>query len=119
MITWREQTGFIYDAQTLDQIRTFTYTTTSSYGNQGWGITYNPNEQEFIVSDGSSNLYFWDRDTLLEKRKVSVTRFNGNEQDDLNELEYINGLICCNIWHSDDIICVDPLTGKSVREYGK
>ena len=50
---------------------------------------------------------------------MSVTRFNVNEQDDLNELEYINGLICCNIWHSDDIICVDPLTGKSVREYGK
>jgi hypothetical protein len=37
----------------------------------------------------------------------------------LNELELMDGLVCCNIWHSDDIICVDPASGKSVREYGK
>merc|ERR1712129_136971 len=34
--------------------------------------TYNPGEQEFIVSNGSSWLIFWDRDTLQEKRKIRV-----------------------------------------------
>jgi hypothetical protein len=29
----------------------------------------------------------------------------------------MDGLVCCNIWHMDDVICVDPTTGKSVREY--
>ncbi|KAL7541193.1 hypothetical protein ACHAXR_010715 [Thalassiosira sp. AJA248-18] len=116
-ITWKRHIGFIYDSETLKTLKQFEYTTTPSRGNQGWGITYDSSKQEFIVSDGTQYLYFWDRDTLAEKRKVAVTRFDGKEQDQLNELEYIGGLICCNIWHRDDIICVDPLTGKSVREY--
>jgi len=117
-ITWREQTGFIYDANTLEMLEEFRYTTTPGpRGNQGWGMTYDASKQEFIVSDGSKYLYFWDRDTLTEKRKVAVSRFDGSEQDQLNELEFMDGLVCCNIWHRDDIICVDPATGKSVREY--
>ena len=120
MITWREQTGFIYNADTLEQLYAFQYTTTPQFGNEGWGITYDETNQEFIVSDGSSYLYFWDRDTLEEKRKVEVTRLDGQKtQDNLNELEFIGGRVCCNIWYSDHIICVDPATGKSVREYGK
>eukprot|EP00984_Skeletonema_dohrnii_P027056 scaffold16490_cov83-Skeletonema_dohrnii-CCMP3373.AAC.2 len=58
-----------------------------------------------------------DRDTLQVKRRIVVTRFDGTEQDDLNELELIGGLICCNIWYADEIICVDKITGRSVREY--
>mmetsp|Transcript_12163 Transcript_12163/g.28628 ORF Transcript_12163/g.28628 Transcript_12163/m.28628 type:complete len:769 (+) Transcript_12163:1-2307(+) len=115
-ITWKSRVGWIYDADTLDVIKEFTYATTAPQ-HQGWGITYDPSNQEFIVSDGSPFLYFWDRDTLLETRKVSVTRFNGRSQDQLNELEFIDGLVCCNIWHVDEIICVDPESGKSVREY--
>ena len=50
---------------------------------------------------------------------MEVTRLDGSYQDKLNELEYMDGLVCCNIWYSDEIICVDPATGKSVREYGE
>jgi len=119
MITWKSQTGWIYDAESLERLSEFQYTTTPSLGNEGWGITYDSFNQEFIVSDGSQYLYFWDRDTLEEKRKITVTRFDGSEQQDLNELEMIDGLVCCNVWYEDVIICVDPVTGKSVREYGK
>lgn len=115
-ITWQTQTGFIYDANTLTKLNEFKYTTTPPQ-NEGWGITYNPSSEEFIVSDGSKFLYFWDRDTLIEKRKVSVTRLDGRDQDQMNELEYVDGLVCCNIWYDNHIICVDPMSGKSVREY--
>lgn len=115
-ITWTSRTGFIYDPARLQRHREFTYQTTPP-GHEGWGITYDAFNLEFIVSDGSHFLYFWDRDTLKEKRKVTVTRFDGREQNQLNELEFIDGLVCCNIWHSDHIICVDPATGKSAREY--
>ncbi len=48
-----------------------------------------------------------------------MTRSDGTEQDELNELEMIDGLVCCNIWYSDEIICVDPQTGSSVKEIGE
>ena len=117
-ITWREKKGFIYDVPSLEVIHYFDYTTTAP-GNQGWGITYDPKNQEFIVSDGSEYLYFWDVETFEEKRKVAVTRFDGRKQDQINELEFMDGLVCYNIWHQDDIICADTKTGKSVREYGE
>lgn len=115
-ITWTSQTGFIYNPATLQRHSEFKYQTTPP-GNEGWGITYDQSNQEFIVSDGSHFLYFWDRDTLTQKRQVVVTRFDGREQNQLNELEFIDGLVCCNIWHSDHIVCVSPVSGKSVREY--
>lgn len=115
-ITWKSSQGFIYDADTLDEVSSFEYTTTAP-GNEGWGITYDEDKQEFIVSDGSHNLFFWDRDTLEEKRRVVVRRLNGKKQKELNELEMIHGLVCCNIWFSDEIICVDPETGNAVKEY--
>ena len=117
-ITWKKQTGFIYDSETLEKIKEFKYKTTAP-DNEGWGITYDKINKEFIVSDGSRFLYFWDRDTLEQKRKVGVKRLNGKVQDQLNELEFMDGLVCCNIWHSDEIICVDPSNGKSIKEYGK
>mmetsp|Transcript_27466 Transcript_27466/g.55491 ORF Transcript_27466/g.55491 Transcript_27466/m.55491 type:complete len:631 (+) Transcript_27466:101-1993(+) len=117
-ITWREQTGFIYDSETLEIIDDFEYST-SPPRHEGWGITYDEGNREFIVSDGSQFLFFWDRDTLEVKRKVQVTRFDGRPQGQLNELEFMDGLVCCNIWHVDEIICVDPSSGKSVWEYGE
>ena len=119
MLTWKKQAGFIYDADSFEVVKSFTYTTTAPK-HEGWGITHNPSMNEFLVSDGSNFLYVWDVDTLEEKRKVEVTRMGtGRPQSMLNELEYMDGLVCCNIWHSDEIICVDPDTGKSIREYGK
>mmetsp|Transcript_6106 Transcript_6106/g.10331 ORF Transcript_6106/g.10331 Transcript_6106/m.10331 type:complete len:353 (+) Transcript_6106:74-1132(+) len=115
-ITYEEQTAFIFDPLTLTKLKTLTYKTTPPW-NEGWGITFDSVEGEFIVSDGTSTLFFMDRDTLQVKRKIVVTRFDGTEQDSLNELELMGGLICCNIWYEDEIICVDKITGRSVREY--
>ena len=115
-ITYQEQTAFIFDPLTLTKLQTLSYETTPPW-NEGWGITFDSTEGEFIMSDGTSTLFFMDRDTLQVKRKIVVTRFDGTEQDSLNELELMGGLICCNIWYEDEIICVDKFTGRSVREY--
>ena len=39
---------------------------------------------------------------------------NKKKIDSLNELEYINGEIWANIWMSDLIARIDPLTGKVI-----
>ena len=45
-ITWKSQQGFIYDANTLDQIDEFTFDTTKK---QGWGITWDACKGELIM----------------------------------------------------------------------
>ena len=39
---------------------------------------------------------------------------NSHKVDSLNELEYINGEIWANIWMSDLIARIDPVTGKVI-----
>ena len=115
-ITWKSQDGFIYDAESLALIKTFRFSTTR---NEGWGICYDENKNEFIVSDGSSYLHFWDADSLEEKRKVQVTRQNGKAAEEINELEFVNGVVLANIWFKDVILVIDPTSGECLSEYGE
>ena len=124
-LTWEEKTGFIYRSSDLQLLQEFTYETTNG---QGWGITYNPEKQEFIVSDGSSWLHFWDRDTLQEKRRVQVKLQRQQQQDSqnvsilpihhVNELEWDNtsGTILSNVWYTNVIIRIST-TGNVEHIY--
>jgi glutamine cyclotransferase len=114
-ITWKAQRGFIYNSTTLDLIREFTFQTTR---NEGWGITWDPCGQEFVVTDGSANLHFWDKDTLTEKRKVPVKRIDGRDARNLNEIEWFRGKILANVWYEDVLLVIDPVTGAVDKEYG-
>jgi len=114
-LTWKSKTGFIYDADTLDLIRTFQFKTTK---NQGWGICFDESKNEFIVSDGSAYLHFWDAETLEEKHKLQVVRQGkGVPAIHLNELEFMNGKILSNVWYEDVLLVIDPETGRCEMEY--
>ena len=115
-ITWKSQQGFIYNATTLEVIDQFKFYTTS---NQGWGITWDPCKTEFVVTDGTPNLHFWEKDTLAEKRRVAVTRIDGTPAKNLNEIEWYRGKILANVWFQDVLLVVDPTTGNVEKEYGK
>lgn len=104
-ITWQNKKGFVYDLKTFKQLQEF------SYNHEGWGITHNGSE--LIVSDGSSNLYFWDPATLKELRRISIQDQNGL-RNNINELEFINGFLYANVWQSNDILKIDPATGNVV-----
>ncbi|MEZ4515796.1 MAG: glutaminyl-peptide cyclotransferase [Chloroflexota bacterium] len=101
-LTWQNNVGFVYDRNTFDLLQTFEYPT------EGWGIT--DDGQRLIVSDGTSNIYFWDPDTLTEIGRLQVHDNNGPVIR-LNELEYINGEIWANIWLEDKIARISPETG--------
>jgi glutaminyl-peptide cyclotransferase len=102
-LTWREQTGFIYDLESFDLLEVFSYET------EGWGLTHDG--QRLIVSDGSAYLYFWDPETFTEIGRVLVV----NEWDKpvvrLNEMAYIDGEVYANVWMTDRIVRIDPETG--------
>jgi glutamine cyclotransferase len=102
-LTWTSGVGFVYDRESMNLIREF------RHGLEGWGMTYDG--ERLIVSDGSSTLYFWDPQTLLETGRVTV-RDRGAKIDNLNELEYVDGEIYANIWMQDRIARISPETGK-------
>src|SRR6266498_2830033 len=79
----------------------------------GWGLTYDG--KSLILSDGTNVLTFIDPDSFKPTRKLSV-RFNGTALRDLNELEYIDGEIWANVWHTDRIVRIDPGSGQ-VKSY--
>lgn len=102
-LTWTSGVGFVYDKKTLALQREF------HYGIEGWGMTHDG--ASLIVSDGSPTLYFWDPETLLETRRITV-REGTDLVPNLNELEYIDGEIYANIWQENKIARISPRTGK-------
>ena len=102
VLTWENKVVFIYDAETLE------YKSTHRYARQGWGLT--TDGECLIASDGSANLYFMGPDLKLKER-LFVT-LNDRPVNWLNELEYINGRIWANVYTREEIVIINPRTGK-------
>eukprot|EP00533_Pseudo-nitzschia_delicatissima_P004225 CAMPEP_0116085568 /NCGR_PEP_ID=MMETSP0327-20121206/4393_1 /TAXON_ID=44447 /ORGANISM="Pseudo-nitzschia delicatissima, Strain B596" /LENGTH=460 /DNA_ID=CAMNT_0003576565 /DNA_START=97 /DNA_END=1479 /DNA_ORIENTATION=+ len=113
-ITWKERRGFVYNITNLEQISSFSFETTV---NQGWGITWDRCNDEIIVTDGSTNLHFWDPNTLKQIRKIKVTRLDGSDAKEMNEIEFWRGRVLANIWYEDVILVINPETGEVEKEY--
>ncbi len=101
-LTWRSKKGFIYN------LKTFTLESTFNYNSEGWGIT--TVGEHLIMSDGSNKLYHVTPSGFSIIKEVEVYDHNG-EVSQLNELEYVNGLVWANVWLTDRIVAIDPETG--------
>ena len=102
-VTWQSRVGFIYDRHSLEVQDTFEIST------EGWGLTYDGTS--LILSDGTPTLHFLDPETFQETRTIEV--HDGDEPVRLiNELEYIEGEVYANIWKTDLIARIDPLSGS-------
>ncbi len=103
--TWQTHIGFVFDRATFRTLATF------HYDGEGWGITRTATE--LITSDGTPTLRFRNPANFAETRHIIV--HDGTILiDQLNELEYINGVIYANIWHSDRIARIDPHDGHVI-----
>jgi len=102
-LTWQSHVGMVYDRFSFHLLRTF------SYSGEGWGLTHDG--KSLILSDGTSSLRFLDPATFKEVRRVTVTD-HGKPVTEINEVEYIEGQVFANIWHSDRIARIAPRTGK-------
>ena len=104
-LTWKANTGFVYDKTSFAELDQFSYPT------EGWGLTHDG--EYLIMSDGTPTLHFLDPDTFAETRSIEVMDNNGPVVR-LNELEYIGGEIFANVWHTDRIARIDPVSGRVV-----
>lgn len=104
-LSWKEKTGFIYNAHTYEKIGEWSYST------QGWGITHNG--VNLIMSDGTDKLYFLDTLTLKTVKTIYVVDYKTPVKQ-LNELEFVDGYIFANVWDTNTIVKIDPNSGKVV-----
>ncbi|MEN6294571.1 MAG: glutaminyl-peptide cyclotransferase [Chloroherpetonaceae bacterium] len=103
-LTWENHKGFIYNLN-LEKIGEF------SYPGEGWGIT--TDGKHLIISDGSNYLNFYEPSTMNVIKTLSVE--DGNTPIfNLNELEWVDGLIYANVYMKDEIIAINPENGKVV-----
>lgn len=103
-LTWQNETGFIYDANTLKKIKTFTFDKKI----EGWGMT---NDGEHIYqSDGTEKIWTMDPETQKLTDYINVYT-NDSKIKSINELEWVNGRIFGNIWQKDAIAVINPKTG--------
>ncbi|MCK5135153.1 MAG: glutaminyl-peptide cyclotransferase [Bacteroidales bacterium] len=103
-LTYKSQVGFIYDKTSFEEIQKIYY-----QNREGWGLTHNG--EELIMSDGTNIIYFLDPEMFTVTRQIEVYH-NKGRADSLNELEYINGKIWANRYYTDEIVIIDPETGK-------
>lgn len=104
-VTWTSQVGFVYEKETFRQINKV------YYQSEGWGLT--TMNKQIVMSDGSNVLYLIEPEMFTVVSRLEVYD-NEKKVDQLNELEYINGELWANIWMSDLIARIDPVSGKLI-----
>jgi glutamine cyclotransferase len=105
-LTYKNQTGFIYDATTFKQTGQFKFA-----NKEGWAFT--TDSINLIMSDGTANLTYLDPTNFQPVKTLAVTE-NGQPEENLNELEFIKGFIYANIYTTNFLVKIDPATGKVV-----
>lgn len=106
-LTWRSGRGFVYDLATLRLRREF------RYEGEGWGLAYDG--ASLILSDGTDVLTYLDPERFRPTRKLAVT-WDGRPLHRLNELEFVEGAVWANVWHTDLVVQIDPESGR-VRSF--
>jgi len=102
-LTWKSNLGLVYDKYNFKLLQEFNYPT------EGWGITCDG--KYLLMSDGTSTLHFLDPETFEEISQIEVYE-NDIPVTKINELEYVQGEIFANIWLTERIARINPLTGQ-------
>lgn len=107
-LTYKEQTGFVYNIDNFAPIDSFSYVS-----KEGWGLTNDGTN--LIMSDGTNVLTWLDPNDFSVVKNIQVSNNIGPVYN-INELEYIDGKILANIYTTELIIEIDTETGKVLSE---
>ena len=111
LLTWKK--GQLYRFDKDWQLQNI-----ENYSGEGWGLT--SDGEHLIISDGSDRLHFYSAEPF-EKIKTINVHSGDKKWKNINELEYVQGLIWANVWYSDEILAIDPQTGAvlGVADFSK
>lgn len=105
-LTWQENTGFIYDKNSLKMENSFNY----NKSKEGWGLC---NDGSYLYkSDGTAKIWRLDPQNGKELDYVQATTHK-TILTKINELEWVNGKIFANTYQSQKEVAVviDPKSG--------
>lgn len=103
-LSWKENTGFIYNLKTMEQTGTFVY----NVSKQGWGLC---NDNKIIYkSDGTDKIWSLNPNTLAEMDYIEIFT-NTSKIKSVNELEWVDGKIYANVYEQGSIAIIDPANG--------
>ena len=102
VLTWKENTVYVFDPETFKPIRSHTYQ------GEGWGLTNDG--KQLVMSDGSSDLKFIDPKNFSVVKTLPV-KDGKTSVKNLNELEMVDGQIFANIYQTDRVARISPETG--------
>lgn len=107
-LTWQDEVAFVWDPEPEE----FAEVERFSYEGQGWGLCYNG--RVLVMSDGSAELHFRDPVTFERAGNPVLVTIEGQELPSLNELECVGEYVYANVWQTDLIVRIDPVTGRVV-----
>ena len=102
-LTWHDGVAHRWTARTLMPAGTARYT------GEGWGLA--AQGDTLAMTDGGPTIKFFDAATFRETRRITVT-LRGKPLPEVNELEYVDGALFANVWHTPFLVRIDPATGK-------
>ena len=109
MLTYRNAINLEFELNSLKFIRQFPV----QYQREGWGLC---NDGKVIYStDGTNSIYVLNKDTYMQERAIEVYDHKGPVYE-LNELEFVDGMIYANIYNSNRMVIIDPATGQVKAE---
>lgn len=106
-LTWTSRVAFVYS------LSDFSLQGKRSYSTEGWGLV--SDGRYLYMSDGSERIQVLDPASFATVRTLQVYDHRGPQRM-LNELEFIDGLLYANVYMSDRIVAIDPLTGAVLRD---
>jgi len=100
-LTWRSGLALAFDSRLR---RTGEY----RYEGEGWGLAFDGSH--WLMSDGSDRLTRRRTGDFAVIGELRV-RDRGQPVQQLNELEFAQGRLYGNVWHSDRVAVIDPASG--------
>jgi glutamine cyclotransferase len=98
LLTWKAGTLLLLDKASLAIKQRI------AYQGEGWGLTHDG--KELIMSNGSAELLFRNRRDFTITRRITVKL-----PVQLNELEYVKGVIWANNWKEDRLYAINSHNG--------
>ena len=103
-LTWTDGVALVWDPEEMSILDRF------NYEGEGWGLCYN--DRFLVMSDGSAELHFRDPVTFERVGRPVLVTLEGSELPSLNELECVDNTVYANVWQTDLIVQIDPLSGR-------